>query len=318
MNYSLSTLIIAKNEADNIADTINSVKSISHEIVLIDSGSTDDTREVARNLGAKVYDFEWSDSFSEARNYGIEHCSADWILVIDADEVLDADSLRRGFKDISDETGGLNVKLINKLSGGKESTHRYTRIFRNIAQFRFTGRVHEQIRESIETSGYDVIETEIAIYHKGYFTESQKKMERNRRLLEMDLRDNPDDSFLLYHLANTEFSLKNHELATGLFVGAIQKGGLSRRQIDISNIRLAQMALAKEHLPLVEQLTDFESADEDLEGLRLFVLAAKYMLEGNYLAAYDIYSSSKLYKSAMIDRAAAEKALAALKQILGK
>ena len=82
---SLSVLILTKNEERNLPRAINSVKDIADEIVVLDSGSTDNTVELAKSLGAKVFYHPW-DGYANQLNRGIELCSKDWILVLDADE----------------------------------------------------------------------------------------------------------------------------------------------------------------------------------------------------------------------------------------
>ena len=86
----LSVLIRTKNEADNIARAINSVKDIADEVIVVDSGSTDGTQEIASSLGAKVYYKEW-EGYAKQINYGLSLCQGDWVLVLDADEELSRD-----------------------------------------------------------------------------------------------------------------------------------------------------------------------------------------------------------------------------------
>src|SRR5262249_54910071 len=84
----LALNIIVKNEESNLRRALESVASCVDEIVIVDTGSTDNTVEVARSYGAKVLAFEWSDDFSAARNCAIENTESPWILTLDADEYL--------------------------------------------------------------------------------------------------------------------------------------------------------------------------------------------------------------------------------------
>lgn len=318
MKHSISAVIIAKNSEETIDDTLISIRNVVDEIIFVDTGSTDNTIEIAKKHNSNIYDFSWRDDFSAARNFGLDKATKDWILSIDSDEILETKSFELEFQNIPEKVGGILVNLINKLKNGLESQHQYTRIFRRDSEIFFNGRIHEQIRENIEKADFDIMESNINIYHRGYSDDNPEKAERNKRLLLMDLQENPNDAFLLYHLANTEFTLKNYADSAKLFTKALEDGSLSLRQNHISRIRLAQIALGINQLQIIEDLTDFETEDENLDGLRLFVLAAKFLMERNFTAAYEIYSSSKLYKSSMIDHEAAKKALNALKQILGK
>jgi len=80
--------MIVKNEEEHLANCLNSVKDLVDEIIIVDTGSTDRTKEIAESFGAKMFDFEWCDDFSAARNESLKHATGDWVLVLDADEVL--------------------------------------------------------------------------------------------------------------------------------------------------------------------------------------------------------------------------------------
>ncbi|MFC1618615.1 glycosyltransferase family 2 protein, partial [Candidatus Neomarinimicrobiota bacterium] len=85
---SLSVCMIVRNEARMLPGCLNSLTGVADQIVVIDTGSEDDTAKIARSFGAQVYDFPWGDDFAAARNESIRHASGDWILWIDADERL--------------------------------------------------------------------------------------------------------------------------------------------------------------------------------------------------------------------------------------
>ncbi|MEW6587003.1 MAG: tetratricopeptide repeat protein, partial [Nitrospirota bacterium] len=98
----LSLCMIVKNEENNIARCLTSVKPVVDEMIVVDTGSTDRTRDIAKAFGAQVYDFAWTESFADARNFSLSKASGDWILVLDADEVispLDYEKLRELVKD---------------------------------------------------------------------------------------------------------------------------------------------------------------------------------------------------------------------------
>ena len=93
--------MIVKNEEPNLAKCLMSVKPVVDEIIVVDTGSTDKTKAIASALGAKVFDFSWTNDFSKARNYSLSKASGDWILVLDADEIvspLDHDKLKKLIK----------------------------------------------------------------------------------------------------------------------------------------------------------------------------------------------------------------------------
>ena len=92
---SISVCMIVKNEENNIMTAMQSMKPFAHEIIVVDTGSSDRTKKIARAFGAKVYDFRWTDSFSDARNFSLSKASGSWVLVLDADEVISPDDYEK-------------------------------------------------------------------------------------------------------------------------------------------------------------------------------------------------------------------------------
>ena len=90
----ISLCMIAKNEEKHLEECLNSVKELVDEVIIVDTGSTDKTKQIGKKFNAKIYDFKWIDDFSAARNKSLKHATKDWILVLDADEVLDKEALK--------------------------------------------------------------------------------------------------------------------------------------------------------------------------------------------------------------------------------
>src|SRR3989344_2193313 len=91
----ISLCMITKNEEKYLGQCLDSVKELVDEIIILDSGSTDKTKEIAKKFKAKMLDFKWNDDFSEARNESLKHATKDWILVLDADEIIEKDDLEK-------------------------------------------------------------------------------------------------------------------------------------------------------------------------------------------------------------------------------
>src|SRR3989338_7693689 len=91
----ISLCMITKNEEKYLEQCLDSVKDIVDEIIIVDTGSKDKTKEIAKKFSAKIFDFEWVDNFSAARNESLKHAAKDWILVLDADEVVEKKDLER-------------------------------------------------------------------------------------------------------------------------------------------------------------------------------------------------------------------------------
>ncbi len=112
----ISACIIAKDEADNIRECIDSLKKQVDEIILVDTGSTDNTIAIAKNCGAKILQYQWENDFSKARNFAIKQVSCDWIVFLDADEYLalpKKDKLRDCLKFVDSKYNAILTKLIN-------------------------------------------------------------------------------------------------------------------------------------------------------------------------------------------------------------
>ncbi|MEW6726096.1 MAG: glycosyltransferase [Bacillota bacterium] len=209
MQNRISLCMIVKNEEQNIRRCLGSVGDAVDEIVVVDTGSTDSTVDIAREYGALVYHFTWNGNFSDARNASLEHATGDWILFLDADEELAGESrdvLRR--ITASNDIEGYFVRIINYL--GKEGwiescPDLVFRLFRNRSDYRFRGAIHEQIVDVIlERNGnarYQVAE-DLVIIHYGYLhqqIETKDKKNRNLSILQQELAAAPDNRLLRYH-----------------------------------------------------------------------------------------------------------------------
>jgi glycosyltransferase involved in cell wall biosynthesis len=181
----LSLCMIVKNEEEELPLCVNSVKPAADEIIIVDTGSTDKTKEISRQLGARVLDFPWCHDFIEARNQSIMWATGDYILWLDADDRIDASEmekmrlLKQGFPWKKDKAYFLKVNSQLPVNG---ETHFYQlRVFPNIAGARFEGRVHEQIYSSLKQLGVNFVRTDITIRHEGYHDEAAviQKSERN-------------------------------------------------------------------------------------------------------------------------------------------
>src|SRR3989338_10012371 len=126
----LSACMIVKNEEKFLAQCLQSIKNAVDEIIVVDTGSTDRTVEIAQSFGAKIYYHPWRNSFSEARNHSLSYATCDWILQIDADEALEQSDIPLLHKLIqTDSYNAIYVAIYSELPGG-QSKHYYSRVFR--------------------------------------------------------------------------------------------------------------------------------------------------------------------------------------------
>ncbi|TDA69941.1 MAG: glycosyltransferase [Clostridia bacterium] len=218
----LSLCLIARDEATNLPRCLSSVQGLVDQIVVVDTGSKDNTIEVARRLGAEVYLFPWTDSFSEARNRSLELARGDWVLILDGDDEFvaeDAPLVRELL--ISPGYEAFFLQTINVLGTGTPEgglRHPTLRLFRNRPEYRYIGRIHESVIPSIlERAGREAIRvTDIRVRHYGYLKQAvqeKDKAHRNLALLEKEMASREPDSFLFYNLGVEYMRLGNNSRA---------------------------------------------------------------------------------------------------------
>ena len=192
----LSLVLIAKNEAADIARCLNSANGIASEMIVVDTGSHDETPSIASGCGARVLNFPWCDDFSAARNVGLEAARGRWILVLDADEYLPEASVT-ALHPLIDGPADRAYHLLNKSStdGGKTGmVGKIVRLFPNRPEIRFEWPVHEQVVTSLNRARIPIHDTLIEIIHTGYAGPevNATKQERNLRILEKTTANDPD------------------------------------------------------------------------------------------------------------------------------
>jgi tetratricopeptide (TPR) repeat protein len=188
----LSLCMIVKNEEQFLGQCLESVQDVVEEMIIVDTGSTDNTVAIAERYGAKVFHHPWQGSFSEARNYGLQFAKGDWILQMDADEELekaDIPILKKVLQ--SDLYDAIFVALLNDSPEGW-TKHYFQRIFRR-------GRAHYEsiVHNQLVYKGAD-LKTEIRIYHWGYNLSEEKmavKMRRTEDLLLKQLEEDETNPF---------------------------------------------------------------------------------------------------------------------------
>ena len=191
---SISLSIIAKNEQKTLTICLESAKNLVDEIIVVDTGSTDNTKEIALTYGAKVYDFDWQGDFAAARNFALSKSSSDWNLVLDADERITSwDSDRLEEFTASPHSIG-RIKIISSFTQNGEERLAQDFISRLLPKgVLFKGRIHEQVDSNLPR-----IDIPIEVFHTGYY--GTDKSERNLQLLLKEMQENPNSPYILYQL----------------------------------------------------------------------------------------------------------------------
>ncbi len=206
----LSLCMIVRDEEEMLPRSLAAVRDAVDEVVVVDTGSRDRTVEIARSFGATVIEREWTGSFAEARNASIEAATGDWLLFLDADEVLDpADAPL--LRELTGRTWREAFYLVEtnhtgELGDGTAVTHNALRVFRNRPEYRFEGHVHEQIAQNLPSGLPERIEpTPIRVDHYGYLgavRDAKEKSRRNIELLRRQLADAGANPFFHFNLGS--------------------------------------------------------------------------------------------------------------------
>ena len=208
----LSACLIVRNEARFLAGCLESLQCVADEVVVVDTGSTDRTPEIARAAGARVFHEAWKEDFSTARNAALDRARGAWILVLDADERLEWEGGAEAFKKPLREEGRLAfvLPLVNEgLGKGEGGTSLVVRLFRNLPGIRYEGIIHERVEPSLAALAGGGLDGAVGrhaarIRHFGYKPEVRKergKDDRDLRLLRRQMERSPRDPFFLYKFA---------------------------------------------------------------------------------------------------------------------
>ncbi|MEC0171900.1 glycosyltransferase [Paenibacillus graminis] len=182
--------MIVKNEEAVLDRCLNSVKEIADEIIIVDTGSTDNTKEIASQFTDKIFDFTWCNDFSIARNESLKYAEGKWILVLDADEYLSANQQIDWKKFLNTETPNKNyaysLKVINHTGGPNKgiTTAPVTRLFPNYMGIRFANPIHEQLIS--DTTG-QLLNKGVGLHieHTGYQEQVMKVKNKHKRNMDI-------------------------------------------------------------------------------------------------------------------------------------
>jgi tetratricopeptide (TPR) repeat protein len=237
--------MIVKNGADTLRACLESVRGVVQQIVIADTGSTDNTCDIAREFGASIISVPWENDFAKARNAALEPVQTDWVLVLDADEELDRDA-KQNMPQLMQAAaiGGYLTPIRNyvgmRFSRGWDRTavpndgrhqrakdapayfiHENCRFFRRDPKIYFTGRVHELVENQVSGLGYKLAVANFCIHHFGQLVDAEvrdRKAAFYRDLLRLRVQEQPDDPLGWVQLGLQEYEVfKNPEEALRCF-----------------------------------------------------------------------------------------------------
>ncbi|WIV19071.1 glycosyltransferase [Paenibacillus polygoni] len=270
-SQTISLCMIVKDEEQMLPACLESVQGAVDEIIVVDTGSTDNTVQLAESYGASIVHFTWSHDFAAARNAGLEAAAGDWILFLDADERID----EQGARELpiwaqQDGIEGYFLQIHNYTGNGSGGVtiNPVLRMFRHRPEYRFQGRIHEQIAESIVSQRTEAHfhMTDVIIHHYGYsetIVSAKNKVNRNMELLQQIIEEDPGNPFHDYNLG-VEY-LRMGELQQAL--RCFQK---SWSGLDPARVSYAHLVL-KYEVRCLQALGQWGEAMEKIaEGRRLY------------------------------------------------
>ncbi len=232
MGKSLGVIMIVKNEEQNLPGILNDAKRFADQIVVVDTGSQDQSVEIAKKYGAKIGHFEWCDDFAAARNRSIELAETDYLLWLDADDRID-ESEQRKLQDLKSRLDGAYfLRVESATDEAAASREGFTafyqlRLFPRRDDIRFSGRVHEELISSIDKTGLSTRQQSITIRHTGYHR-AEDRIAKGRRNLAIQLKalaDGNGSAEQHYMIAASYFAVKDYTKCLEHIKTARQMGG---------------------------------------------------------------------------------------------
>lgn len=298
----ISACVIAKNEEQNIKKCILSYKDIANEIIVVDTGSTDSTAEVARSLGAKVHRYEWENDFAKAKNYALNRAKGDWIIFLDADEFF-AEGHARNVKEHirrihhQRQFDGICCRMANIQKDSNEliSTIVQVRIFRNHPSIRYENSIHEAIYKGGKRLNVVFVEKEdILIYHTGYSASiREEKAQRNLEILHECEKKGPYPGAFNGYISDSYFVLRDWDKAI-LYAQKYIDSGQSMLGYDIKphiNIVESMIKRGDESSSIVSKAREFIDKFPDNPTFYMY-LAEVLFGQKNYSQAYKFYKKA--------------------------
>lgn len=259
----LSLCAITKNEEIHLPQCLNSVKDVVDEMVILDTGSTDRTVDIAKEFGARVYHFEWCNDFAAARNEALNYVQGKWVLVLDADEVLTRAIVPEIKQAIASESH-LVINLVRKEVGASQSPYSLvSRLFRNHPEIRFSRPYHAMVDDSVQAllqrePHWQVVSlSTVAIEHYGYQAgaiAALDKYNRARQAMEGYLKNHPHDAYVCSKLGALYVQINQVSqgitlLERGVRATSVEAPVLYELHYHLGNAytRLKKLELAVEH-----------------------------------------------------------------------
>jgi len=344
----LSICMISKDEEKFIGKSLESAKEIADELIVVDTGSKDKTKNIAAELGAKVFDLEWKDDFSLAHNYAISKATGDWILVLDADEMISTKDHKRLLKLLEEEkvdgyileqrTYSKNIEAHNWsiCEGDYEEENGFagyfsaklTRLFRNNKDYHFTNRNHDIVEPSIKEKGGKIMDSSIPIHHYAKAKSNEffsLKMEQYLYMGLSQIKEDPSNPRPYYEVGLIYMAKDDLKSAEKNFKKVVELN----ESYKTANTQLGIIELKRKNLRKAAEIFQESIKRQPKQDLVYLYLGDLMMMINKFQKAANIYKEAALlnpknfvahqkYCTAMVQYGKPDIALAVLLKILNK
>ncbi|MFP3155757.1 glycosyltransferase [Lachnospiraceae bacterium ZAX-1] len=220
--FYLSVCIITKNEEKNIEKCLRHLQPYGFELVVVDTGSTDNTKEVATRYTERIFDFKWCDDFAAAKNFAIQQAVNEYVMVIDSDEYIKEFNINEFKTNILNNTDSVGrIKRINtyEKNGLQEESQEYINRIFSKKLFRYEGTIHEQLVR-IDGNAYRTYVMDVALLHSGYDLSAEQRKQKTKRniaMLEAEIERKGTDPYFVYQLGKSYYMAGDYERAAQYF-----------------------------------------------------------------------------------------------------
>lgn len=301
----ISACIITKNEANHLKNCLEALSKYDFEIIVVDTGSTDNSKEIAKSYTPYIFDFEWCNDFSKARNFTISKATKDYVLFVDSDEYirdLDVTALYNQIKKNPNGVGKIHKINLSAEDDNSITFHELTTRLFPKALYHYEGRVHEQVVPIDATNNsYTSYTTDIFVDHHGYVGSSNaEKAKRNLDLLIKQLEEDGDDPYVIYQIGKCYYSLKQYDKAIEYFGRGLEFDLDPKLEYVTNMVCLYGYALIEtknfETAMMFENIIDAFSHSADF----MFVMGLIFMNNARFQDAVDCYLDATKIKDANI------------------
>ena len=302
----ISICMIVKNESKVLEKSLESIKDYNFEIIIVDTGSSDNTKEIARKYTDKVYDFKWCNDFSQARNFSISKAANDFVLVLDADEVIidiDLKQIEKLINKNSEKVGRIIIKNEYYRDGNKFTYKEYVNRLFNKNLFIYKGLIHEQVTTQ-NGKLFRTYNLPLEIHHIGYNNEEitrKNKIIRNIEMLKEALRENSEDPYIYYQLGksyymNDNFKEAKYNFETALSFNLDTKFEYVQDLIETYGYALINTGDYKKALDVLQYEKYFENSSDFI-----FLQALVFMNNGLFDMAVNSFKKATCFKTSKME-----------------